>query len=85
MKTTLMVLSTLLVPISSFGQTLPVAGYYTQADQLVFEFNTLEHQYAVQSTDGNVIPTSSLTIFSVALAGRIQWLADQRLSDASRR
>ena len=69
MKTTLLVLSIFLLPWLARAQDLPVVGYYTQGDQLVFEFDASQHRYAVQENDGNVIPTASLTIFSVALAG----------------
>ncbi|MGB3780249.1 MAG: hypothetical protein WA960_17935, partial [Tunicatimonas sp.] len=69
MKIVLVAFGTFLLPLFAFGQSLPVAGYYTQSNQLVFEFDASAHHYAVQENDGNVIPTASLTIFSVALAG----------------
>ena len=78
MKNILIALSTLCLPLFALSQDLPVVGYYTQGDQLVFEFDALQHRYAVQENDGNVVPTSSLTIFSVALAGEFNgWQTDE--------
>ncbi|MGB3851978.1 MAG: hypothetical protein WA958_18555 [Tunicatimonas sp.] len=78
MKTILIALSVFLLPWLARAQALPVVGYFTQEKQLVFEFDAAQHSYAVQENDGNVVPTSSLTIFSVALAGEFNgWQTDQ--------
>jgi hypothetical protein len=78
MKTILIAFSAFLLPWFAWAQDLPVVGYYTQGNQLVFEFDPAQHHYAVQENDGNVIPTSSLTIFSVALAGEFNgWQTDE--------
>ena len=78
MKLILSVLSIVFLPLFTLSQDLPVVGYYTQENQLVFEFDASKHHYAVQENDGNVIPAASLTIFNVALAGEFNgWQTDE--------
>ena len=78
MKIILTVLSLVFLPRLTLSQDLLVVGYHTQEDQLVFEFDASMHHYAVQENDGNVVPTSSLTVFSLALAGEFNgWQTDE--------
>ncbi|MEQ9443000.1 MAG: hypothetical protein RIG62_28440 [Cyclobacteriaceae bacterium] len=67
----------LALPLYTLAQQLPVTGYFTQGNTIVFEFTPRNHAYAVQQDDGNVVPLSALTIHDVALVGEFNaWQMD---------
>ncbi|WPP49794.1 hypothetical protein [Catalinimonas niigatensis] len=65
----LIVFFTVLFSTIGISQQLPVVGYYTKEDSIIFELRISDHRYVVEENTEKVIPLSTITIFNVALAG----------------